>query len=48
MLTEEETYVVKKVFQAYTIAYVCEFIVAILRIVQLVLEIVMRAQINKK
>ncbi len=48
MLTEEETYVVKKVFQAYIIAYVFEFIVAILRIVQLVLEIVMRAQINKK
>lgn len=47
ILTEEEQQKVKKVLHTYIIAYVCEFIVTVLRIIQLVLEIVMQAQINK-
>ncbi len=47
ILDDEEIEVVKKVFQAYIIAYVCEFILAVLRIIQLVLEIVMNVQINQ-
>jgi len=46
ILDKEERRVLEKVFKAYIIAYVCEFIVAILRIVQIVLEIVMNAQIS--
>lgn len=48
VLDEEEREVVVKVFEAYMIAYVCEFILAVLRIVQYVLEIVMKVQINNK
>ena len=46
VLTDEELPVVQKVFKAYIISYICEFIVAVLRIIQIVLEIVMNAQIN--
>ncbi len=46
VLDEQEIVVVKKVFKAYIVSYVCEFIVAVLRIVQIILEIVMNAQIN--
>ena len=45
ILTEEEKIVIRKVFDAYMMAYICEFIMAILRIVQLILEIVMNVQI---
>ena len=48
ILDKEERAIAKKVFDAYIVAYVCEFIVAILRIVQIVLEIVMNSQINSK
>lgn len=48
MLDKEEIAIAKKVFSAYIVAYVCEFIVAILRIIQLALEIVMNAQISSK
>lgn len=47
VLTEDEIAVVKKVFKAYIVSYVCEFIVAVLRIVQIVLEIIMNSQIKK-
>lgn len=46
VLNEEEQRIIKKVFDAYIVAYVCEFIVALLRIVQLVLEIVINIQAN--
>ena len=47
VLNEEEKKVIKQVFDAYIIAYVCEFIVAVLRIVQMILEIVMKMQATK-
>ena len=47
VLNEEEQKLVKKVFDAYIIAYVMDFIVNVLRIVQLVLEIVMNSQMSK-
>lgn len=46
LLNEEERFLLKKVFDAYMISYVCEFIVSVLRLVQLVLEIVMNIQIS--
>ena len=46
--TEEERATIKKLFDTYIIAYICEFIVTILRILQLILEIVMRVQSSKK
>ena len=46
ILNEEEQKQVKKVLNTYIVAYVCEFIVTVLRIAQLVLEIVMQSQIN--
>ena len=46
--SEEERATIKKLFDTYIIAYICEFIVTILRILQLVLEIVMRVQSSKK
>ncbi|MBP5651115.1 MAG: zinc metallopeptidase [Clostridia bacterium] len=46
ILTEEEKIVIRKVFDAYMMAYICEFIMAILRVVQLILEIVMNVQIS--
>ena len=46
ILDEEERKVLKKVFDAYIVAYVCEFLLAILRIVQIILEIAMNAQIS--
>lgn len=48
LLDAEEQSIIKKVFDAYIIAYVCEFIIAVLRLVQLVLEIAMNSQISKK
>ena len=47
ILNEEEQRLIKKVFDAYIIAYIMDFIVHVLRIVQLVLEIVMNSQISK-
>jgi len=47
VLNEEEIVIVKKVFKAYIVSYICEFIVAVLRIVQIILEIVMNSQIKK-
>ena len=47
ILTDEETRVIKKVFKAFVIAYICEFIIAVLRIVQIILEIVMNIQISQ-
>lgn len=48
ILNEKEIEVVKEVFKAYMIAYVCEFIVAVLRVVQIILEIIMDNQIASK
>ena len=48
VLDKEEREIAKKVFDAYLVAYICEFIVAILRVVQIVLEIVMNRQINNR
>lgn len=48
VLNKQEREVLKQVFDAYIIAYICEFIVAVLRIVQMVLEIVMNSQISNK
>ena len=48
ILNQEEIELVKKVFKAYIIAYVCDFIVSLLRMIQIVLEIVMNIQINNK
>ncbi len=47
ILNEQEQKIVKDVFDAYIIAYIMDFIVSVLRIVQLVLEIVMNNQITK-
>ena len=47
VLTDEEIVIVKKVFKAYIVSYICEFIVAVLRIIQIVLEIIMNSQIKK-
>lgn len=44
-LNEDEIEDVKRVFKAYILAYICDFIVAVLRIAQIVLEIVMNNQI---
>ena len=44
--TAEERKVIAKVLNTYIIAYICDFIVAVLRIVQLILEIVMNSQIK--
>jgi len=46
ILTAEEREIIEDVFKAYIIAYVCDFIIAILRIVQIVLEIAINQQIN--
>lgn len=48
VLNEQEQKIVKDVLDAYIVAYVMDFIVSVLRIVQLVLEVVMKAQIAKK
>ena len=48
VLDEEERKVIVKVFDAYIIAYICEFILAVLRLVQYILEIVMKFQIRNK
>lgn len=50
LLNEQEQAIAKKIYSAYIIAYVCEFIIAILRLIQLILEIVMNVQSsnNKK
>lgn len=48
VLTKEEQDIAKKIFDAYLVAYICEFIIAILRLIQIVLEIVMNVQINNK
>lgn len=44
VLNAEEQALVKKVFDAYIVAYICDFIVSVLRIIQIVLEIVMGTQ----
>ena len=44
--TAEERKIIAKVLNTYIIAYICDFIVAVLRIVQLILEIVMNSQIK--
>ncbi len=44
--TPEEKVKIKKVLDTYIIAYICEFILTVLRIVQLILEIVMNVQKN--
>ncbi len=46
VLDEEEIETTKKVFEAYKLTYICEFIVAVIRIVQIILEIVMKIQIS--
>ena len=43
----EERKQIKKVLNTYIIAYICDFILTILRIAQIVLEIVINSQINK-
>lgn len=44
VMTEEERAMIKKVFDTYIIAYVMDFIVTVLRIIQLILEIAMTLQ----
>ena len=44
LMTEEERAMIKKVFDTYIIAYVMDFIVTVLRIIQLILEILMKTQ----
>lgn len=44
VLDEDETKLIKQVFDAYILSYILEFIITVLRIVQLILEIVMRVQ----
>lgn len=48
LLDAEEIKVAKKVFDAYIVAYICEFIVAVVRMIQLILEVVIKSQINNK
>ena len=45
--SEEERMQIKKVLDTYIIAYICEFIIEVLRMVQLILEIIMRVQSSK-
>ena len=47
LATEEEIQVMEKVFQAYILQYICNFILEVLRVIQFVLEIVMSSN-NKK
>ena len=47
ILNEEETAIVKKIYSAYIMAYLADFIIAILRIVQIILEIIIKMQMNK-
>ena len=46
LFEDEEKAQIKKVLDTYIIAYICDFIVSVLRVVQLVLEIVMSNQIS--
>ena len=46
VMTEDERKQIKKVFDTYIVAYVCDFIVTVLRIIQLILEIAMNSQIS--
>ena len=46
--TKEERDAIEAVLKTYIVAYVCEFILTVLRIIQFILEIVMRAQISSK
>lgn len=48
VLNQEEQAIVKKVFDAYIVAYICDFIVSVLRIIQIVLEIAMGVQTSNK
>ena len=43
-MTEDERASLKKVFDTYITAYVCDFIVTVLRIIQLVLEVLIKMQ----
>ena len=47
LATPQEREVMKNVFDTYIISYICDFILEILRIVQWVLQIVMKAQSSK-
>ena len=44
LMTEEERAMIKKVFDTYIIAYIMDFIVTVLRIIQIILEILMKTQ----
>ena len=44
LANEEELAVMKKVYDTYIISYICDFILELLRIIQWVLEIVMKSQ----
>ena len=46
LLTPEEQIIIQKVFDAFIIAYICEFLIAVLRVVQIILEVVMNVQIS--
>ena len=44
LMTAEERDMIKKVFDTYIIAYIMDFIVTVLRMIQLILEILMKTQ----
>ena len=46
-LTGEEMVTVKKIFRSYLVEYVLQFIIAILRIIQLILKILISIRKNK-
>ncbi len=46
LLNEEERAAVVKVFKTYIIAYICDFIVEVLRLVQFILEILINSRIS--
>ena len=46
LFEDEEKAQIKRVLDTYIVAYICDFIVSVLRVVQLVLEIVMSNQIS--
>ena len=47
-LTGEEITTVKKIFRSYMVEYILQFIIAILRIIQLILKILISARNSKK
>lgn len=46
-LNEEETYAIKEVFSVYIIAYVLEFVVALLQLIKFILQILLKLVKNK-